>query len=58
MFDGVPEADLRKITSENAAKLFQFDKVERWAPPARRPGPSAPRSCPRQALEAGLVTDR
>jgi hypothetical protein len=25
MFDGVPEADLRKITSENAAKLFQLE---------------------------------
>jgi predicted TIM-barrel fold metal-dependent hydrolase len=24
MFAGVPEADLRKITSENAAKMFQF----------------------------------
>ncbi|MGE3782871.1 MAG: amidohydrolase family protein, partial [Alphaproteobacteria bacterium] len=24
MFDGVPEADLRKITSENAAKMFGF----------------------------------
>jgi predicted TIM-barrel fold metal-dependent hydrolase len=25
MFDGVPEADLHKITSENAAKLFRFE---------------------------------
>ena len=24
MFEGVPEADLRKITSENAAKMFGF----------------------------------
>jgi predicted TIM-barrel fold metal-dependent hydrolase len=27
MFAGVPEAALRKITSENAAKMFQFDIV-------------------------------
>jgi hypothetical protein len=25
MFEGVPEADLRKITSENAAKMFGFE---------------------------------
>jgi predicted TIM-barrel fold metal-dependent hydrolase len=25
MFDGVPESDLRKITAENAARLFGFD---------------------------------
>ena len=25
MFDGVPDADLRKITSENAAKMFRFE---------------------------------
>jgi len=25
MFEGVPESDLRKITAENAARLFGFD---------------------------------
>ena len=25
MFDGVAESDLRKITSENAARMFQFE---------------------------------